>query len=101
MTARSGVSRMTVASQIKFAMAKAIASGDSRLVRNAGLASKIARLQSQRAVHIDDQHVVRCQIRDARCDQVHAEAQIEAITGDLTGWLAGLLNKEELLFIVF
>jgi hypothetical protein len=64
-------------------MAKAIASGDSRLMRKAGLESEIARLQRQRAAHIDDQHAIRRQIREARHDQMHAEGRIRAITSDL------------------
>jgi hypothetical protein len=64
-------------------MAKAIASGDSRLMRKAGLESEIARLQRQRAAHIDDQHAIRRQIRDATHDQAHAAARIRAITADL------------------
>jgi hypothetical protein len=64
-------------------MAKAIASGDSRLMRKAGLESEIARLQRQRAAHVDDQHAIRRQIRDARFDLAHAEARIRAITQDL------------------
>ncbi|HEY1931454.1 MAG TPA: helicase-related protein [Acetobacteraceae bacterium] len=68
----------------QFAMAKAIASGDSRLMRKAGLESEIARLQRQRAAHVDDQHAIRRQIRDARYDQAHAEGRITAITADLT-----------------
>jgi hypothetical protein len=67
----------------QFAMAKAIASGDSRLMRKAGLESEIARMQRQRAAHVDDQHAIRRQIRDARLDQVHAEGRIGAITKDL------------------
>jgi N12 class adenine-specific DNA methylase/adenine-specific DNA methylase len=67
----------------QFAMAKAIASGDSRLMQKAGLESEIARLQRQRAAHVDDQHAVRRQIRDARHDQAHAEGRIGAITADL------------------
>jgi len=68
----------------QFAMAKAIASGDSRLMRKAGLESEIARLQRQRAAHVDDQHATRRQIRDARYDQAHAEGRIRSITIDLT-----------------
>jgi hypothetical protein len=49
----------------QFAMAKAIASGDSRLMQKAGLEADIARLERLRAAHIDDQHAVRRQIRDA------------------------------------
>ena len=67
----------------QFAMAKAIASGDSRLMRKAGLESEIARLQRQRAAHMDDQHAIRRQIRDATRDQAHAEARVRAITADL------------------
>jgi N12 class adenine-specific DNA methylase len=67
----------------QFAMAKAIASGDSRLMRKAGLESEIARMQRQRAAHVDDQHAIRRQIRDARLDQTHAEGRIGAITKDL------------------
>jgi hypothetical protein len=64
-------------------MAKAIASGDSRLMRKAGLESEIARLRRQQAAHMDDQHAIRRQIRDARHDQTHAEARSAAITADL------------------
>ena len=67
----------------QFAMAKAIASGDSRLMRKAGLESEIARMQRQRAAHVDDQHAIRRQIRDARLDQAHAEGRIGAILKDL------------------
>jgi hypothetical protein len=68
----------------QFAMAKAIASGDSRLMRKAGLESEIARLRRQRAAHVDDQHAIRRQIRDATHDRAHAEARIVAITADLS-----------------
>jgi hypothetical protein len=67
----------------QFAMAKAIASGDSRLMQKAGLESEIARLQRQRAAHVDDQHAVRRQIRDAQHDQANAAGRVEAITTDL------------------
>lgn len=67
----------------QFAMAKAIASGDSRLMQKAGLESEIARLQRQRAAHVDDQHAIRRQIRDARHEIDYAEARIAAITTDL------------------
>jgi len=49
----------------QFAMAKAIASGDPRLMQKAGLEAEIARLERLRAAHIDDQHAIRRQIRDA------------------------------------
>jgi len=38
----------------QFAMAKAIASGDPRLMQKAGLEAEIARLERLRAAHIDD-----------------------------------------------
>lgn len=40
----------------QFAMAKAIASSDQRLMQKAGLEVDIARLERLRTVHIDDQH---------------------------------------------
>ncbi|MDB5613268.1 MAG: Helicase-like, partial [Devosia sp.] len=49
----------------QFAMAKAIASGDPRLMQKAGLEAEIARLDRLRAAHVDDQHAIRRQIRDA------------------------------------
>lgn len=49
----------------QFAMAKAIASGDQRLMQKAGLEADIARLERLRAAHFDDQHAVRRQLRDA------------------------------------
>ncbi|MCT4475454.1 lactate dehydrogenase, partial [Bosea sp. SSUT22] len=52
----------------QFAMAKAIASGDQRLMQKAGLEADLARLDRLRAAHIDDQHAVRRQIRDAERD---------------------------------
>jgi hypothetical protein len=68
----------------QFAMAKAIALGDSRLMRKVGLESELARLQRQRAARVNDQHAIRRQIPDARYDQVHADRRIKAITSDLT-----------------
>jgi hypothetical protein len=40
-------------------MAKAIASGDPRLMQKAGLEAEIARLERLRAAHIDDQQAIR------------------------------------------
>ena len=73
-----------IGSQVnQFAMAKAIASGDSRLMQKAGLENEIARLQRQRAAHIDDQHEIRRRIHTARHDRQQAETRIEAIRQDL------------------
>jgi N12 class adenine-specific DNA methylase/adenine-specific DNA methylase len=52
----------------QFAMAKAIASGDPRLMQKAGLEADITRLERLRAAHMDDQHAVRRQMRDAERD---------------------------------
>ena len=67
----------------QFAMAKAIASGDDRLMQKAGLESEIARLERQRAAHIDDQHDVHRRIHVADYDQRRAETRIAAIRQDL------------------
>jgi N12 class adenine-specific DNA methylase/adenine-specific DNA methylase len=50
----------------QFAMAKAIASGDQRLMRKAGLEADIARLERLRAAHQDDLFSVRRQIAEAQ-----------------------------------
>ncbi|MBY5760222.1 DEAD/DEAH box helicase family protein [Rhizobium leguminosarum] len=52
----------------QFAMAKAIASGDERLMKKAGLEAEIARLERLRAAHDDDLYAVRRQISDAERD---------------------------------
>ncbi|MET3758874.1 hypothetical protein ABID08_006258 [Rhizobium binae] len=49
-------------------MAKAIASGDERLMQKAGLEADIARLERLRAAHDDDLFAVRRQVRDAERD---------------------------------
>lgn len=49
----------------QFAMAKAVASGDQRLMQKAGLDDEIARLEWLHAAHIDDQHAIRRQVREA------------------------------------
>ena len=43
----------------QFALAKAIASGDPRLMHKAGLEAEIARLRRLRAAHSDDRHAIR------------------------------------------
>jgi N12 class adenine-specific DNA methylase len=67
----------------QFAMAKAIASGDGRLMQKAGLENEIARLERQRAAHIDDQHDIRRRIHAARHDRQRAEDRIVAIRQDI------------------
>ncbi|MUZ74797.1 lactate dehydrogenase [Agrobacterium vitis] len=67
----------------QFAMAKAIASGDERLMKKAGLEADIARLERLRAAHDDDLHAVRRQIRDAERDIEHATRRIGEIGQDI------------------
>ena len=67
----------------QFAMAKAIASGDPRLMQKAGLEADIARLERLRAAHIDDQHAVRRQIRDAEREIEFATRRIGEIGQDI------------------
>jgi len=67
----------------QFAMAKAIASGDERLMQKAGLEAEIARLERLRAAHIDDQHAIRRQIRDAERDIELSRRRIEDVGKDI------------------
>ena len=67
----------------QFAMAKAIASGDPRLMLKAGLEADIARLERLRAAHIDDQHAVRRQIRDADRDIELSTRRVREIGQDI------------------
>ena len=67
----------------QFAMAKAIASGDQRLMQKAGLEADLARLERLRAAHIDDQHAVRRQIRDAERDIDVSTRRIAEIGQDI------------------
>ena len=67
----------------QFAMAKAIASGDQRLMLKAGLEADIARLERLRAAHIDDQHAVRRQLRDAERDIEFCTRRIAEIGEDI------------------
>ena len=67
----------------QFAMAKAIASGDERLMQKAGLEADIARLERLRAAHDDDQFAIRRQIRDAKRDIETSTRRIEEIGWDI------------------
>ncbi len=69
----------------QFALAKAIASGDERLMKKAGLEADIARLERLRAAHDDDLYAVRREIRDAERDIEHATRRIEEIGKVLLG----------------
>ena len=72
----------------QFAMAKAIASGDSRLIQKAGLENEIARLERQRAAHIDDQHDIRRRTHTARAAHERAEQRLSAIRQDIARRIA-------------
>jgi hypothetical protein len=67
----------------QFALAKAIASGDPRLMQKAGLEAEIARLDRQRAAHFDDQLNIRRRIADARAEHDHAVQRIKDIRADI------------------
>jgi N12 class adenine-specific DNA methylase len=67
----------------QFALAKAIASGDARLMQKAGLEGEVARLQRQRDAHFDDQLNVRRQLQHAGHDRQAAERRIVGIRQDI------------------
>ena len=67
----------------QFALAKAIASGDERLMRKAGIASEIARLERLRDSHFDDQFAIRRTIGFGEKRLEDATRRIEAIAYDL------------------
>lgn len=67
----------------QFAMAKAIASGDQRLMQKAGLEADIARLERLRAAHRDDLFAVCRQIRNAERDIEHDTRRIVEIGKDI------------------
>ena len=67
----------------QFAMAKAIASGDPRLMQKAGLEAEIARLQRQEAAYFDDQHAVRGQLAAAARAVETAERCVTNIEQDI------------------
>lgn len=67
----------------QFAMAKAIASGDPRLMHLAGLESEVARLYRLERAHFDDQHVVRRTVEHSERTIALAEKRIPEIQRDL------------------
>ncbi len=67
----------------QFAMAKAIASGDERLMQKAGLEADIAPLERLRAAHEDDLFAVRRQVRDAEREIETATRRIAEIGQDI------------------
>jgi N12 class adenine-specific DNA methylase/adenine-specific DNA methylase len=71
----------------QFAMAKAIASGDPRLMQKAGLEAEIARLSRLQSAHVDDQHAIRRRVRKAEHDKDHAAERIAGITKDIAQYV--------------
>jgi hypothetical protein len=67
----------------QFAMAKAIASGDQRLMKKAGLEADIARLERLRAAHQDDLFSVRRQIANAERDIELCTRRVSEIGTDI------------------
>ena len=67
----------------QFALAKAIASGDARLMQKAGLESEIARLERQRAAHFNDQLAVRRRITELQDESHHAARRADQVSLDL------------------
>ncbi len=67
----------------QFAMAKALASGDARLMQKAGIEAEVARLRRLRAAHFDDQHAIARQIHVAEATIRDAGARIVQIEADL------------------
>ena len=68
----------------QFAMAKAIASGDPRLMNKAGIEADLARLERLRSSHRDDQHALRRKIASAESALAHAKRRIGEVEIDLT-----------------
>ena len=67
----------------QFAMAKALASGDPRLMQKAGLEAEVARLRRLRAAHFDDRHAVRRTVADARAQAASSRTRIGQVEADL------------------
>ncbi|GBR20014.1 DNA methylase [Asaia spathodeae NBRC 105894] len=67
----------------QFAMAKALASGDMRLMQKAGLEADLARLERLAAAHYDDQFAVRRSIQTGERELASLERRIPALEADL------------------
>ena len=67
----------------QFAMAKALASGDPRLMQKAGLDMEIARLRRLRAAHFDDQQAVRRVLAESHAQTASSRTRCGQIEADL------------------
>ena len=67
----------------QFGLAKAIASGDQRLIQKAGLEAEIARLERQRDNHFDEQIAIRRKIDRLGREADEARSRIVEIESDI------------------
>ncbi|MBB2157912.1 DEAD/DEAH box helicase family protein [Gluconacetobacter diazotrophicus] len=67
----------------QFAMAKALASGDARLMQKAGLEADLARLERLYAAHYDDQFAVRRAIQNGEREIEKATALLPKLAADI------------------
>ncbi|MBO1360263.1 lactate dehydrogenase [Acetobacter sacchari] len=67
----------------QFAMAKALASGDARLMQKAGLEADIARLERLAAAHYDDQFAVKRNIQNLERDIADIGRRIPLLESDI------------------
>ncbi len=67
----------------QFAIAKALASGDERLLRKAGLDGEVGRLRRLKAAHFDDQIAIRRNIDLSESAIGYADKRIAAIEEDI------------------
>ena len=67
----------------QFGLAKAIASGDQRLIQKAGLEAEIARLERQRDNHFDEQIAIRRKIDRLGREAEEARMRISQIESDI------------------
>ncbi|GBQ07573.1 hypothetical protein AA700_0881 [Acidiphilium acidophilum DSM 700] len=67
----------------QFAMAKAIASGDQRLMQKAGLEAELARLRRLSDAHIDGQIAIRRTLNEARWTITDATKRIAGLDQDI------------------
>ena len=67
----------------QYALAKAMASGDQRLMQKAGLEAEISRLARLRAAHFDSQLDVRRRVEDFRIQIENSDRRIPRIEADI------------------
>jgi hypothetical protein len=67
----------------QFAMAKAIASGDPRLMQKAGLEADVARLKRLRDAHTDNCHAINWELHNTKHRLTSAATRIQQIEQDL------------------